>query len=290
MMSSREFLFFFKYRVLFALVVSFCSTMAAQAQVDTVKLPCGYDVMYGIHYASNQDEKAPTLLLLHGFPGGFDDVLGIGEAIASKGINVFTLTFRGVSISEGKYEGDSPIRDVYCALNYLFTSTAIERYNIDTSQIILGGWSFGGGISLYVGSHDDRVKQIISIAGFNGEAFLEHIAENPDYERMMKAMFLGHKFAGTVNFNPARAINDIQTHRDKLSPVSFADKIAKKPLLIFGATDDREVSVDRHIMPYYQAVQAAGGDAALFIYETTHRFGGFRDAMHDEIVRFILEK
>lgn len=274
--------------VQFVCIVFLCFSFTSYSQIDTLKVPCSDHTMYGIRYASPTDEKAPTLLLLHGFPGGFNDVLDVGKSIASSGINVFTLTLSGVSISEGKYADDSPIRDVFCALDYFFTPAVIEKYNIDTSQFALGGWSFGGGLSLYVGAHDDRVKKIISIAGFNGDAFLTHCDENPDYKRIMQAMFVGHKFAGTVNFNPARAIDDIEAHRDKLSPVLYADKIAKKPLLIFGATDDREVGLSRHIMPYYHAVRRAGGDVTIHIYQTGHRFGGYLDDVHTEIKEFLL--
>jgi len=256
---------------------------------DTLKIKNNDHLMYGLHYAGLGDGLKPTILLLHGFPGGFDDVLNIGEKASSAGINVFTLTFSGVSISEGIYGDSSPIDDVNTAIDYFYTPENIIKYNIDTNQFLLGGWSFGGGVSMYVGAHNDRVKGIIPIAGFNGDAFLTQCEEQPEFKKFMEAVFISYRMRGVVNFNPMQAMDDLEKYRAYFTPVNFADKLAQKPMLMFGCTDDAEVSLVNHVMPYYQAIRSAGGKVRFHVYQTGHRFGGHRDQLSADIIDWIKE-
>ena len=269
------------------LVVSSIFHVEAQDAVDTVKILSGDHIMYGIHYSGGSDTFMPTVLLLHGFPGGFGDVLGIGEAMTGQGINIFTLTLSGISISEGTYGGSSPLDDLNHALDFFFRPDIVRQYKIDTSDFIIGGWSFGGGLSLYKGAHDSRISRIISIAGFNGDAFLAQCEEQPDFRKFMEAIFISYRMRGIVDFIPLHAIDDLQTYHDIFTPVDFANKIAKKPLLLFGGTDDAEVSLVKHIMPYYQAVKARRGDVRFHVYQTGHRFGGHLDRLAADILAWI---
>ncbi len=270
----------------FILTFSLCGH--AQDEVDRVKIPSGDHFIYAKHYKANTEGHAPTLLLLHGFPGDFGDVLGLGEKLSGEGINVFTLTLSGISISEGVYGGSSPIDDLHHALDFFFTPSAIQSFNVDTSDFILGGWSFGGGLSMYIGAHDDRVSRIISIAGFNGDAFLTQCDEQEDFKKFMEAVFVSYKMRGIINFKPMSAIDDLRAHQDKFTPVAFADKLASKPMLLFGGTDDPEVSLTRHILPYYNAIRKKRGDIIFHVYQTGHRFHGYREALSLAIYDWVI--
>ncbi len=246
--------------------------------------------MYGLHYHDGTEHLKPSMLLLHGFPGGYGDVLGIGEAIAPTGINVFVLTLSGISISEGVYGGDSPIRDLNAALDYFFDPDQIKTLQIDTSDFIIGGWSFGGALSMYMGAHDARIKRIISIAGFNGDAFLAQCEEQPDFRKLMEALFISYRMRKIIDFDPLDAIDDLEANRTKFTPVDFADNLAEKPILLFGATDDAEVSLVRHIMPYYQAIRKRRGDITFKVYQAGHRFVNKREEIHQDVISWIKNK
>ena len=264
-------------------------SILAQPAVDTIKIPVDDHIMYGIHYPGAGDKTKTSVLLLHGFPGAFDDVLSLGSALSQDSINVFTLTLSGVSISEGVYGDSSPIVDLRAALDYFFESENLLKYQIDPNDFIIGGWSFGGGLAMYAGANDERVSRIISIAGFNGDAFLNKCAENEDFKNFMLAIFASYKFRGMVDFIPKNLISDLERHRDKFSPVLFANKIAAKPLLLFGCTDDAEVNLTDHILPYYYAIRSKRAKVKFHVYQTGHRFGGHRDRLAQDVLDWLLK-
>ena len=279
-----------KYSCLFIFLVFLITSFSSRAQTsfDTIKIQSGDHVIYGQYYSGGDGQPRPSLLLLHGFPGGYHDVLDLGQVLSKDSINVFTLTLSGISISEGTYGDSSPIVDLRHALDYFFQPDVIKKYNIDTSDFIIGGWSFGGGLSLYMGAEDERVSRIISIAGFNGDAFLTKCAENEKFKNFMTAIFASYRLRGVIDFNPAQAIEDLEKHREKFSPVAFADKIAKKPLLLFGCTDDAEVNLTNHILPYYYAIKSNGGKIKFHVYQTSHRFVQHRSRLAADISDWIL--
>ena len=262
------------------------SVVASHAQ-DTIKILSGDHTIYGIHYNGQSTSPRPSLLLLHGFPGGYHDVLDLGQKLSDDSINVFTLTLSGIAISEGVYADSSPIVDLRHALDFFFKPENIKKYNIDPDDFMIGGWSFGGGLALYTGSHDDRISRIISIAGFNGDAFLRKCEESAKFKKFMTAIFTTYRLRGMVNFNPNELIEDLEAHREKFSPVDFADKIAAKPLLLFGCTDDAEVNLTDHILPYYYAIKSKGGHVKFHVYQTGHRFGGYRNQLAMDISQWI---
>ena len=263
--------------------------LSAQVEPDTIKIYSGDHTIYGINYAGAGDQAKPSLLLLHGFPGGYHDVLGLGEVLAQDSINVFTLTLGGISISEGVYGDSSPVVDLRNAIDFFFQDDNIKKYQIDVNDFMIGGWSFGGGLALYMGAEDERISRIISIAGFNGDAFLNKCTSDEKFKNFMQAIFVTYRLRGIVNFDPKALIGDLERHRPKFSPAGFADKIAKKPLLLFGCTDDAEVNLTDHILPYYYAIRSNRGKVKFHVYQTGHRFGGHRDQLAEDVRAWILK-
>jgi len=47
-------------------------------------------------YKASGLEKKPTLILLHGMPGGEGDLFGLGKKLSPLGINVLVFNFSGV--------------------------------------------------------------------------------------------------------------------------------------------------------------------------------------------------
>ena len=257
---------------------------------DTLKIQSGGHFIYGVHYDGGSNEPMPSLLLLHGFPGGYGDVLDLGKRLSKDSINVFTLTLSGISISEGFYGDSSPIVDLRHTIDHLLQPENVAKYRIDTTNFLIGGWSFGGALSMIVGAEDARIDRIISIAGFNGAAFLDRCAENEDFKNLMLTVFMSYKLRGMVNFNPLRAFDDLDKHRHRFDPVRNAKIISKKPLLLFAGTDDAEVGLVDHIMPYYRAIRANRGRVNFHVFQTGHRFGGFQDRIAAIASRWIRRK
>jgi hypothetical protein len=63
-------------------------------------------------YISEGTGTFPTVILLHGFPGGKGDVLGIGKTLSEIGINVLSFNYSGTHKSEGLSPGKNSIKSI----------------------------------------------------------------------------------------------------------------------------------------------------------------------------------
>lgn len=265
------------------------SGQQAFSQTDTIAIQVDSHVIYAQWYAAREIDEAPFLLLLHGFPGGFGDVLGIAQAL-SDSVHVATLTLSGVPISEGVYQDSSPVVDIRAAMEHFMSEEFIRNYRIDPAKIYIGGWSFGGGLAMYMGAEDPRIKGIISVAGWNGRAFLKQIEEDERIKMMMLGVFVGYKMQGRARFDPSKALDYLVQNVHIFDPVANAARISQKPLLVVGGNRDIEVSIEEHIRPYVQAIEEASGDVTYLELDTDHRFYGQRKKLHEVIKEWMRTK
>ena len=71
----------------------------------------------GIMYTPNGNEKHPTLILLHGFPGN-EKNLDIAQVVRAHGWNVIYFNYRGSWGSEGKYSFENCVEDAKAVVDY----------------------------------------------------------------------------------------------------------------------------------------------------------------------------
>ena len=90
----------------------------------------------------------PTIIFLHGSPGGKEDVLGLAQAAPQADWNALVFTFRGFWDSEGIYTLQNTQEDVFSALEFIKSPDIVKKWNVDTNQIAIAGYSFGGAIAV----------------------------------------------------------------------------------------------------------------------------------------------
>jgi dienelactone hydrolase len=100
----------------------------------------------------------PTLICLHGAPGGPKDVLGLAQNAPRAGWNALVFTFRGFWESEGRYTLTHSYEDVFSALKYLRSPEIVKKYQIDVNHIAITGFSFGGNIALIAAANDTSLR------------------------------------------------------------------------------------------------------------------------------------
>lgn len=99
------------------------------------------------------DAQLPTVLLLQGSPGNPVDVLGLGERFAKHGYNTLTFNYCGTHNSEGLSSFADAQLDIAAAYRFL-EECALP--GVDSDRVILGGWSYGGGMALtYAAGHPE---------------------------------------------------------------------------------------------------------------------------------------
>lgn len=243
----------------------------------------------GRFYQGDTIGPARTLILLPGFPGGQQDVLGLGQKLASAGINVFTFNYSGTHKSEGEFDMSNTLTDIQAAYDYLRQSEIVRRFHIDTSQVILGGYSYGGGMGLTYASRHPEIRRIISIAGTDHGAFLREYLRNPQMAYFMDSTFDKLKKPdGPINFEGSGLLKKIAANPDPVDLRLSANDLAARDILMIGGWDDTQVSIDQSLLPFYRALKKAGATKIKFVaLHTDHTFRNVREELATELIRWM---
>jgi dienelactone hydrolase len=133
-------------------------------------------LLKGKFYVAEGTGLLPTVLLLQGFPGNETDVIGVGKILAESGINALTFNYSGTFKSQGKTSLDNSLLDTKAALDFLKNGENIKKYKIDTASIILGGYSYGGGMAMTFAIKHPGIRTVFSIAGVDwGEYYQKYL-------------------------------------------------------------------------------------------------------------------
>jgi dipeptidyl aminopeptidase/acylaminoacyl peptidase len=120
------------------------------AQGDTAAAPRG------------GDERAPTILHVHGNAGNVMSHAWFTEYLTPAGFNVFVFDYRGYGESEGRASRRAPlIADTNAALEAL-----LARRDVDPERVGMYGQSLGGTIGLNVMAERGEIKAAVIESAF----------------------------------------------------------------------------------------------------------------------------
>ncbi len=114
--------------------------------------------------AATSRDKAPAVLLAHGFGGTKDSVRDDAEDLAGRGYVVLTWTAQGFGRSTGSIHLNSPdyeVNDARRLLDWLATRPEVQLDSADDPRVGVAGGSYGGGLALLLAGYDQRVDAIV---------------------------------------------------------------------------------------------------------------------------------
>ncbi len=242
----------------------------------------------GRFFQSKQGNQGVTLLLLPGFPGGEQDVLGLSQRLAPAGVNVLMFNYSGTHKSEGEFSLEQTQTDIQAAYDYLHQNDFMSTFKIDTSRIILGGYSFGGGMALTYAAQHPEIRRVISIAGNDHGAFAREYSRNPQMAQALDSTFDQLKAPG----GPIRFKWDVLKHL-AANPGPFdlricAPNLVSRDVLLVGGWDDLQVTIDHNLLPLYRALKQAGATTVSFVaYHTDHTLRNVREQLASQLIQWI---
>lgn len=196
-----------------------------------------------------------TVVLAHGGPhdswssawqGSWIDW---AQMLASHGYVVLLPNPRG-SAGQGN-EFARGVKDGWGTKDYQDVADGVDmlvaRKIADPSRLGIGGWSYGGFMSAWAVTHDDRYKAAVVGAALTDQASAILATDTPDF---MIAYF-GLPPSGTAQMDassPMRAIEQVNT-----------------PVLVLHGQEDRRVPVTQGL-GFYRGLRLLGKDAAMVIY------------------------
>jgi len=249
-------------------------------------------VLKGMFYPAKGKGPLATVLLLQGFPGNPSDVLGLGKRISASGINAFTFNYRGTHRSEGRFSLENTIGDIQAAFDYLHNTETVSAFKIDTSNIVLCGDSYGGGMALAFAASHPQIRRIISIAGTDHGEFAREYLRNDAMAKMINEMFDEYKAPeGPIQFEGHVALQELIDNVDLYDLRLNAPGLADREILLIGGWDDVNVTIEHHLAPLYRAMKRHNAHhVEVIAYHTDHSFGNVREKLGEDIVEWIRSK
>jgi len=234
-------------------------------EVDGIKI-VGQLYLPGESYQS----PYPTVCVCHGIPAerrnaGYVGYRLLAERICHQGFAVFIFNFRGTGDSGGNLDLLGWTRDLKAAINYLCTLP-----ELDSSRLLLLGFSGGAAVSIYVAAQDSRVSSIAVCASPAEFTFLTKGEESTSLIDHFRSI-------GTIRDKdfPHSAEKWFSGFR-MISPIKHVAGIAPRPLLLVHGSKDELVDVN-HAHRLYD--KAGEPKQLIIVNEAGHRLRGSNKAI-----------
>ncbi|MBA7516811.1 hypothetical protein ES705_08860 [subsurface metagenome] len=240
-------------------------------------------------YPSSENEIRPTLILMHGSPGGEGDPLGLSKKLSSQGINVLVFNYQGTWSSEGLFSFENSMQDVGSAVDFLNQKSNIERFNIDTTNIVVCGYSFGGAMALTAALYNTEIKRIISIAGADQSVFGRKWLSDPEFRKMFESMLKKSVYPeGPIKYDLESYIKHWLDNLNYFDQVKHAEQLKNRDILWLGGWNDQLCIVEEHMLPLYRKLQELEAEKIkIKVFETNHSFSNVRDDLASTILNWI---
>jgi pimeloyl-ACP methyl ester carboxylesterase len=231
-------------------------------------------------------EPTGTVLLVPGWGGGLTDVLGIGQALSPSGISVVVLTPRGWHESQGTATFANSLDDIGAALKWIRSSS---RSDLNASNIVLGGHSWGGGMSLAYAARDSAVRCVFSVAGTDHGQFIREYQSDPDFAiRLRQVLVSSAAPKGPIRFDVDGTLRELAEGQGTYGLLENVDRLADRRILFVGGWEDENVTVDRTLLPLYRALRKAGAQDVTFdVYHADHSFKAVRSRLHADLLDWV---
>jgi dipeptidyl aminopeptidase/acylaminoacyl peptidase len=220
--------------------------------------------------------------------------LGIGKILSQSGINALTFNYSGTFKSEGKTSLGNSEKDIMAAYKFVHNAGTIIKFKIDTSSIILGGWSYGGGMAMTYSIKHPEITSVFTIAGVDWGEYYEEYIRNPEFKKttdanMAKLASLTEQIRFDTGAMPDEITKDGIIRIDSAYFLRKSSRIlATKDILIIGAWDDTMATIDQLILPLYRALKKDNAqNVSISAFQDNHSFRNSRPEVAQTIIKWI---
>ncbi len=238
------------------------------------------------------DTLRPAIVLMHGYPGGEGDPLGLAKKLSPQGIIVFVFNYQGTWSSEGNFNFENSMLDARNAVDFLKQKNNIEKFRIDTTNVALVGYSFGGAMALAAAIYYPEIQRVVAIGAPNEAVYARKMIADKNIYNMFFKMFKSFEYPkGPIKVDTELWINDFLKDYEKLDLLVHTDSLIDKDILLIGGWDDQNVLIEEHQIPLYRKLMVQGASRIkLLVFGTDHTFKGVRNTLAQEILDWVLVK
>ncbi len=259
-----------------------------------VEYVCEGSRLCGRFYPAAGKENPVTFLYVPGWPGEAEDFLELGPRLSDQGINWLEFYPRGLYQSEGVYTPRGALQDIAAGLQWLYQPEVQERFKVDSTKLVLAGFSNGGGLALAYAASDSGIRHLVSCASNDFGQFARHLIQHrtvepiPALEGMLAWLASTQAPEGPAHCDMEYVLQEIIDHPELLGLRENAVKLADRSLLMFVGWEDQGPTIEAYQLPFYRALKAAGAqDVTFIVYHTTHNFPNMRERLAADIAEWI---
>ena len=240
-------------------------------------------------YPSGIDSLRPAVILLQGFPGNNLSPLGLAEILNSAGLNVLTFNYQGSFASEGEFSFDNSINNVKAAYDFIIDKGTVARYKIDTSVIVVCGYSFGGAVALESGMYWPEIRNMIAIANADNSISLRKTMTDPEFRKKYVDMIAsGFAPSGPLRGDLKTQFEYYTEHVDRYDLVLNAGLLAGKRVFFIVGFRDSTSPIEVNTLPLYRKLVGINPDIVTIAgFEADHSFRNVKKELAESIVRWI---
>lgn len=246
----------------------------------------------GRFFPSTGTKTPTTLLLVPGWPGNPNDVLGLGSVLSAAGINVCMFNPRGLHQSEGTASHANTLKDIGNAWKWLKQTNVHKRFKVYADRVVLGGYSFGAGMALAYAAQDPSVSKVVSIAGPDFGEVGRLLQHDPAFNASIRqSLWSTRAPQGPARFDVEAITQEIIDHPEIYGLKENAMKLADLEILLIGGWDDEESPIELFNLPLYRALKLVGAKkVTLIVYHTNHEFNGQNLQLATDIAEWMQRK
>jgi pimeloyl-ACP methyl ester carboxylesterase len=261
-----------------------------QKRLERVQIKSGGEILRGHLFLAGTAGPYPTAVIVPGFPGNPDDVLGLGEFLSDGGVNVLIFNPRGLHASEGISTFANTMEDISSVIDWIRSQAG--SYPINADQLILGGYSYGGGMALAYSAKDPTLQRLFSISGTDHAQLIRHYQHDAEFASMLE-QDLSSTLApeGPARFDIDAGLVELAENQNMYGLQENAASLADRSILMIGGWEDQNVTVDDTLLPLYRVLRLNGvQDITFLVYHDGHEFTAVRSEMSAAILDWILGK
>ena len=208
----------------------------------------------GRFFAAEGTHEPTTFLFVPGWPADPDDFLGLGPLLSQRGINMVQFAPRGLNPSDGILTHAGTLQDIRSAMQWLRQADVHKRFKVDPASLVLGGYSYGGGMALAYAARDPAVRRVISIAGMDHGELAREMQRNASFAEEIRAWLASTRAPeGPARFDLEAGLQELFDHPDVFGLRENAANLADRSLLLIGGWGDNGVTMDQHLLPFSRA-------------------------------------
>ena len=275
--------------ILITLLISPCLSLMPQSGPVKVDLVSNGNKLNAQFYTTN-DKYSPTLVLVHGFPGNNQSPLGLAEKLNAAGIKILVFNYQGSFSSEGFFNNRNSIHDIVVAVNFLKQEKVIHQFDIDTSKIVLCGYSLGGGFALTAALYHPEIRKIISIGGSDISVYFNKLKVDSGYRDTFEKNVSGaFSPSGPIKGDPEsfhRYNDTVIANVDYYDLVKNAEKLMDREILFVAGWLDNTASIEENVLPLYRQLRRLKSEKVnIKVFDTNHGFSNVKD----DLIKVILD-